>query len=124
MTTVNEPNKAATAWFTHFVILSYRWTPLAVRITIGLTCMSLLVCAGWVVGTLADIDNLIASDGVLIAAVVVVAVVPALSALLMKSYASVVYALRKSGAIPEGPLDPQGIRRELVTRAGLEPPPD
>ena len=124
MNATNERDEGDSVWFSRFLVLTYRWTPLAFRITTGLTVASLLVCAGWVVGTVADRDNLIASDGVVIAAVVVVVVVPFLSALLLKSYIAAVYALRKTGAIGAGPLDPRGIRRELAVRAGFNPPPD
>lgn len=90
------------------------------RNTTGLTCASLLVLTGWIVGSVADLARLIAADGIIVAAVVVIAIVPLLASLLIKSYVAVVYALRMIGAIPAGPLDAPAISRKLVVRAGLD----
>lgn len=109
---IDEP-----AWFPIYVQLTYRWTPTLLRITTAVTCASLMVLVGWLVGSVSGRDNLVASRGVLVAAVAGVAVVPWLTALMVRSYVATVYALRMVGVIPPGPMEPKEIRRELSFRA-------
>ena len=82
----------------------------------ALACSALLVFTGWVVGSVADMDNLIVADGIVVAAVVVVLL---RVGLLVESYVAAVYALRMCDTIPPGPTEPDGIRHELTLRVRL-----
>ena len=105
--------------FRNFLFLAYRWTPIVLRISTGLTGVALLVCAGWVVCWVADVEQVMVSDGLVITAVIGVIVMPLFNALLIKSYVAFVRTLHMFGDIREGSLKVEDIRQILVRHAGL-----